>query len=429
MSKFCAKCELPIEADGYAKCLGCSKRYHFGSCSIAPSTWRAKGQTQKDEWRCKACCLAAKSKLNDISEEVKTDGSTDESTAVSADALKLILDSVAKLTECHDKQLDKLYMNLKVHSDGMYGNLEKLVNALLTEFLSLKNDVKSMVVHQRRLSDEIGDLKNDLGVAKKKIEELELKRSGDMHAVNVSDSTASSAQGDADPKARMPMLYNTAVISGSTSQSNVKSNGKLTKPQLSPKPPPSVQVPSKTVPNNQQKVSSAVSVSRRVPGSPNVPQGSTQSNPTSVDGNGGWNEVQRRRARPNSRAPPAVTPKIGIGTGSSENAGGRRLGIVRPKSAMFVSRFDPGVSSDDIENLIKTSVNGLSYMKVTKMRTRFNNYASFHVEVYSSDLDKIDDVNLWPEGCLFKPYLGMLKPHVVIDESLLPLDGNSNSKH
>ncbi|KAI5727200.1 hypothetical protein M8J76_015968 [Diaphorina citri] len=86
-------------------------------------------------------------------------------------------------------------------------------------------------------------------------------------------------------------------------------------------------------------------------------------------------------------------------------------------SALFVTRFSPNVTVQDIKDLINTSLT-LSHLKISKIQSKHQDqYSSFHVEVLVSDYSKIDDVSLWPDGCLMKQYRGRLLPEIVVSDT------------
>jgi hypothetical protein len=52
--------------------------------------------------------------------------------------------------------------------------------------------------------------------------------------------------------------------------------------------------------------------------------------------------------------------------------------------ALFVSHFSPGVSADDVEKSLKEQLT-LKKFVCTRLKTKFNTYASFHVSVIEND--------------------------------------------
>jgi hypothetical protein len=87
----------------------------------------------------------------------------------------------------------------------------------------------------------------------------------------------------------------------------------------------------------------------------------------------------------------------------------------RPKTkALFVSRFSPEVSASDVENSLKEQLK-LSLVVCTKLKTRYNSYASFHMSVTGDDFPLIHNTGVWPEGCLIAPFYGRLNPDQIFN--------------
>lgn len=82
---------------------------------------------------------------------------------------------------------------------------------------------------------------------------------------------------------------------------------------------------------------------------------------------------------------------------------------LRRSKALFVSRFTPEVSVQEITNYVKNELN-LEQLQVTKLRTKHASYSSFHVSVAEQDFERINNTVFWPSGCLICPFYGRLKP-------------------
>ncbi|PNF20526.1 hypothetical protein B7P43_G05329, partial [Cryptotermes secundus] len=80
--------------------------------------------------------------------------------------------------------------------------------------------------------------------------------------------------------------------------------------------------------------------------------------------------------------------------------------------AFFVSRFSPEVTADDVHKSLKEQLS-LKNLVCTRLRTKFNTYASFHITVTEEEFSLINDVGVWPSGCLIAPYYGKLAPDQV----------------
>ncbi|KAL1449641.1 hypothetical protein WDU94_002127 [Cyamophila willieti] len=429
----CDKCSLVIDSEaGYAKCLGCNKRYHFGQCSVSSSTWRGKSKELKEEWRCEECRNLKNGSVS------QTQAASVPGCVSPTDTLKAVMDAaIQELSSLQEQKHSSLKATLKSYTNSCYSGLLKEIQGLNGQIEELCKVVKGLAITQEKMSEENVGLKKDLLVARQRIGELELKKSCVSQLsldTGVSDSAAAvgAAAGAGDDggagagdgggataadsqtqhmvnfdKARKVMPYN--LVASNTPVSISGGAGlKLSSHYVA-------QSIAKAFPNQQM---GTTTVSGGMVGDNSTAAGTSSSNMQ----DDGWNKVQYRRMKAqNPGSKDKAVPKIG--TRATEPVGGpQSLPMVKmrtpreKKSALFVSRFGPDVSSEEIEKMITYSVT-LSQLKVSKIKTRYSNdYSSFHVEVLSIDLSKIDDVNIWPVGCLIKPYYGMLKPDVIVNE-------------
>ncbi|KDR17953.1 hypothetical protein L798_08171 [Zootermopsis nevadensis] len=84
--------------------------------------------------------------------------------------------------------------------------------------------------------------------------------------------------------------------------------------------------------------------------------------------------------------------------------------------ALFVSRFSPGVSAADVEKSLKEQLS-LKRLVCTRLKTKFDAYASFHISVNEVDFPLINNTGVWPNGCLIAPFYGKLTPDQVYSSS------------
>jgi hypothetical protein len=52
----------------------------------------------------------------------------------------------------------------------------------------------------------------------------------------------------------------------------------------------------------------------------------------------------------------------------------------------------------------------LKKLVCTKLKTKFNSYSSFHISVTEDEFALINNIGVWPSGCLIAPYYGKLTP-------------------
>jgi hypothetical protein len=75
--------------------------------------------------------------------------------------------------------------------------------------------------------------------------------------------------------------------------------------------------------------------------------------------------------------------------------------------SLFVSRFGPEVTAQDIKNSLEEQLK-LTSLSCTRLKTKFNSYASFHISVNEDDFPLINNTSVWPSGCLIAPFYGRL---------------------
>lgn len=98
-------------------------------------------------------------------------------------------------------------------------------------------------------------------------------------------------------------------------------------------------------------------------------------------------------------------PKVGTCTNTKLEMAPERI---RSK-ALFVSRFSSNVNKNNIEESLLNQLK-LRSLSVTKLKTKFQSYSSFHISVDERDFDLINNTDVWPAGCLIAPFFGKLKP-------------------
>jgi hypothetical protein len=88
-------------------------------------------------------------------------------------------------------------------------------------------------------------------------------------------------------------------------------------------------------------------------------------------------------------------------------------GFQRRKGSRLLSfRFSSEVTADDAEKSLKKLIS-LKKLVWIRLETKFNTYSSFHVSVIDDEFPLINDIDVWPTGCLIAPSYGKLTPHQV----------------
>lgn len=77
------------------------------------------------------------------------------------------------------------------------------------------------------------------------------------------------------------------------------------------------------------------------------------------------------------------------------------------RSAIFVSRLNQSTRAEEVTDFL--SALDLKHLVCTKIKTKFNGYSSFHIEILESDMNVLLNAELWPEGCIVSKFLGRLR--------------------
>ncbi|KAH7971707.1 hypothetical protein HPB52_002364 [Rhipicephalus sanguineus] len=77
------------------------------------------------------------------------------------------------------------------------------------------------------------------------------------------------------------------------------------------------------------------------------------------------------------------------------------------RRALFVSRLHASTTSKSISDYVNGVTGGACVC--TKLPSKHDTYASFHVAVDECDFEGLLKAELWPAGCLFRPFYGNIK--------------------
>lgn len=93
-----------------------------------------------------------------------------------------------------------------------------------------------------------------------------------------------------------------------------------------------------------------------------------------------------------------------------------------------MSSIDPEVTSVNIRDHLKEQ--GICNTEVVRLRTKYDSYASFHIEVDDSIFDELFNVDIWPAGSLVTQFFGRLKSENIFhsEPKLLTLKQAEDSK-
>lgn len=88
------------------------------------------------------------------------------------------------------------------------------------------------------------------------------------------------------------------------------------------------------------------------------------------------------------------------------------LSVVAPRprrKAMFVSKLSPDTTPAQLQEHFSSI--GVQPLACRRLKTRYASYSSFHVALEDEAFQRLQDPNLWPKNCLFKPFEGTLHDH------------------
>lgn len=127
-----------------------------------------------------------------------------------------------------------------------------------------------------------------------------------------------------------------------------------------------------------------------------------------------WADVTRRGKTTNRKPSKSTGSASGVGRPATRKIvigrSNNHSSLVKPalpqvrKRALFVSRLAPSVSPADIKDLLKDF--NLEHLVCNKLKTKYSSYNSFHVEVLSSDFEKLFNSDVWPSGIFVSPFYG-----------------------
>ncbi|GBN78757.1 hypothetical protein AVEN_85424-1 [Araneus ventricosus] len=95
------------------------------------------------------------------------------------------------------------------------------------------------------------------------------------------------------------------------------------------------------------------------------------------------------------------------------------------KKAIFLSRLGPGTTVNDITNFLAPL--NLKFLQRHRLKTKYQFYAPFHIEIYENDLQQLLNLTFWPEGCLIAEFYGKLRNDQISQEVIPGSDSNHNS--
>ncbi|GBM57305.1 hypothetical protein AVEN_115625-1 [Araneus ventricosus] len=101
-----------------------------------------------------------------------------------------------------------------------------------------------------------------------------------------------------------------------------------------------------------------------------------------------------------------VNPKVVI-NGARKDSGLKIVGKMPKRKAIFLSRLGPETTVNDIINFLAPL--NLEFLQCHRLKTKYQTYASFHIDVYENDLKQLLDYIAIVIGCLIAEFYGKLR--------------------
>lgn len=144
-------------------------------------------------------------------------------------------------------------------------------------------------------------------------------------------------------------------------------------------------------------------------------------------------KLKRTEEVKKSDQPKAIPTQTASSQGSRRGSqrfvtGSKRTGsleAVRRRRAVFVTRLSPSTTAAEVGRHLEDL--SLDLLVCSRLKTSFNSYSSFHVQVFAEDFERVFSVDAWPQGALISESFGPLReeriatPHDVFNRKL----GNS----
>ncbi|XP_077979457.1 uncharacterized protein LOC144434821 [Glandiceps talaboti] len=250
------------------------------------------------------------------------------------------------------------------------------ISTMLKEIRCLRYELTTM---KEETSKKINlDIHDDLNSLRSEVTELKemFKHSGDNDNVNSINVTSS--------KSCQLRVVGTAVNENVTSPDNESTSGPTAEP---------LDDMGEVQPSHQHNKES---FPQKCPSYVNVTASGSTIQPRAVARNdGSFTTVTRRRQR-NRRLKPV------IGSDPNKNDGMLQVVDSRPPARVFVSRLQPHTSSQTVVNFIRSKTNIES--KCERLKSKYESYASFVIEVPHAQLPELMNASVWPEGALVRRY-------------------------
>ncbi|KAJ4433162.1 hypothetical protein ANN_15419 [Periplaneta americana] len=407
------KCKFPFfreilnitEPQKFLKCAGpCGLRYHLDCLNVGEAEYDIYMQSGSYIFKCKKCVSAMKS----------TQGDNTPVRPTAPGEKKVISPTKKVVSPSRDLNLPSL---------PSVDSLSFQVETVRLNSVNILDTVSDILEYVKSLQKEMIELKNENAALKIQVAEIFAKTNSNV--LTKKGNVPSESMQYESVQAKGPRK-SYAELANENSILNVQMAEMLSKGCCPPKSSHSISPMGQSNDPIKKSYSKVVSVNKAADNLHTCnsdASATSKSVSTTPPANDRHNNIELYQANASTSANVSdgfqlVTrkkykkrePKVGTLAMSSIEMAPERI---KTKS-LFVSRFSSKVNTNSIEDSLKNQLQ-LRSLVVTKLKTKYLSYSSFHITVDVRDFDSINKPEVWPAGCLIAPFYGKLKPEQHFD--------------
>lgn len=338
-------------------CGPCGKRFHCKCLNITAVDYDLFWVNETCTYKCKSCIKR---------------GNAAETTPVN--------DSITAPTASDNS--DEPY-----DTESVIADLVRKVDALTQEVSTLKDEKGQLISLVQSLDKTASFLRIDLAKMKAEFHQ----RFNTLQALTVRLPSEGASYASALLKKPANPAPQTASHPTGTQCASVNSM-KATLTSVLPSAPITPAVSASSVP----LLESTASVFEDGVGSVPVTDGINSSCVANYDTETGFTVVSRRAKR---RSPAQL--------GTAQTSSLKLATKPAIEKALFVTRLHPDTSGKDISSVVSSVLSNKNF-RCVKLKTRHDSYASFCIVTDSAGFTAINCAEVWPEGCLYRVFLGKI---------------------
>ncbi len=98
-----------------------------------------------------------------------------------------------------------------------------------------------------------------------------------------------------------------------------------------------------------------------------------------------------------------------------------------PTRTIFVSRVCPDTSVADVRELLKKEAGVFDHI-ISRVKSKYDSYASFHVQIVAAKMESLLSPDLWPSGACISVFYGKLFPERIVGAEFSSIFQRNGSK-